>query len=90
MHDDDVRDALRQHWAASGANDVEIEHQIYPDDAVLEHPQSGERIRGRRNIRASRVAQPNVKRFNVREVRGSGDLWISELVLRTTGSRFTS
>jgi hypothetical protein len=81
MHDDDVRDALRQHWAASDANDFETEHRIYREDAVLEYPQSGERIRGRHNIQASRVAQPNMKRFTVRRVLGGGDLWVSELVL---------
>jgi hypothetical protein len=81
MLDDDVRDALRRHWAASDANDFAIEHQIYRDDAVLEYPQSGERIRGRHNIQASRTAQPNMKRFTVRRILGGGDLWISELVL---------
>jgi len=45
MLDDDVRDALLRHWGASDANDFAIEHQIYRDDAVLEYPQSGERIR---------------------------------------------
>ena len=81
VHDDDMRDAQRQHWAASDANDFDAEHSIYRDDAVLEYPQSGERIRGRHNIQASREAQPNMKRFTVRRVLGGGDLWISELVL---------
>ncbi|MGB9223858.1 nuclear transport factor 2 family protein [Mycobacterium sp.] len=81
MPDDEVRDALQRHWAASDANDFETEHEIYRDDAVLEYPQSGERIRSRRNIQASREAQPNLKRFTVRRVLGGGDLWISEIVL---------
>ena len=55
MGDHDVRVALRRHWAASDANDFATEHQIYRADAVLEYPQSGERIRGRANIEASRV-----------------------------------
>jgi ketosteroid isomerase-like protein len=88
MHDDDVRDALRMHWAASDANDFETEHRIYSDDAVLEYPQSGERIRGRHNIQASRTAQPNAKRFTVRRVLGGDDLWISELVLTYDGQPF--
>jgi hypothetical protein len=82
MRDDDVRAALQRHWAASDANDFDTEHEIYRADAVLEYPQSGERIRGRSNIRASRVAQPNAKRFTVRRILGGGDLWISELVLK--------
>jgi len=81
MGDDDVRAALQRHWAASDVNDFAAEHQIYRADAVLDYPQSGERIRGRANIQASREAQPNAKRFTVRRMLGGGDLWISELVL---------
>ena len=66
--DQNIRAALDRHWAASDANDFEEEHEIYHDDAVLEYPQSGERIHGRRNIQASRFAQPNKKRFMVRRV----------------------
>lgn len=79
--DDDVRAALQRHWAASDANDFAAEHAIYADHAVLEYPQSGERIRGPHNIQASRMAQPNRKQFNVRRVLGAGDSWISELIL---------
>jgi SnoaL-like domain len=85
MHDDDVRTALAQHWAASDANDFATEHRIYEDHAVLEYPQSGERIRGRQNIQASRMAQPSTKRFTVRRLLGGGGLWISELVLSYDG-----
>ena len=85
MRDDDVRAALQRHWAASDANDFAAEHQIYDDAAVLEYPQSRERIRGRLGIQASRMAQPSKKRFTVQRIRGGGDLWISELVLTYDG-----
>ena len=85
MEDNDIRAALNRHWAASDANDFEAEHAIYREDAVLEYPQSGERIRGRRNIEASRVAQPNRKRFTVRRILGAGDLWVTEFVLAYDG-----
>ena len=85
MKDDDIRAALNRHWAASDANDFETEHQIYREDAVLDYPQSGERIRGRRNIQASRVAQPNRKRFAVRRILGAADLWVTEFVLAYDG-----
>jgi hypothetical protein len=81
MHDEDVRAALQQHWAASDGNDFVAEHAIYADHAVLQYPQSGERIRGPHNIQASRMAQPSRKRFTVRRVLGAGGLWISELIL---------
>jgi hypothetical protein len=81
IEDHDIRAALDRHWAASDANDFEAEHQIYREDAVLEYPQSGERIRGRDNIQASRFAQPSRKRFTVRRILGAADLWITELVI---------
>lgn len=80
-----IRDALDRHWAASDANDFAVEHDIYSDDAVLEYPQSGERIRGRRNIQASRAAQPNAKRFHVRRIVGDGALWVTEFILTYDG-----
>jgi SnoaL-like protein len=83
--DADVRAALQRHWDASDVNDFATEHEIYRDDAVLEYPQSGERIRGRANIQASRTAQPNLKRFTVRRMLGNGDLWVSELVMTYDG-----
>ena len=60
MEDREIRAALDRHWAASDANDFEAEHQIYREDAVLEYPQSGERIRGRRehSVVAHRAAEP--------------------------------
>jgi hypothetical protein len=81
MNESEIREALNRHWAASDANEFEVEHDIYREDAVLEYPQSGERIRGRHNIQASRTAQPNFKRFTVRRIVGSGDLWVTEFIL---------
>jgi len=80
-----IHAALDRHWAASDANDFDTEHEIYRDDAVLDYPQSGERIRGRRNILASRVAQPSEKRFAVRRIVGRGDLWVTEFILSYDG-----
>jgi hypothetical protein len=79
--DQRIRAALDQHWAASNANDSETEHLIYHDDAVLDYPQSGERTRGRANIQKQRSIQPNQKRFTIRRVVGSGDLWVTEYIL---------
>ena len=83
--DQAIRAALNQHWAASDANDFETEHLIYHEDAVLEYPQSGERTRGRRNIQGQRASQPSNKRFSIRRIIGSGDLWVTEFVLTYDG-----
>lgn len=77
--------ALERHWQASDASDFEAEHDIYRADAVLDYPQSGERIRGRRKIQDSRFVQPNKKRFTVRRIVGGGDLWVSEVTLTYDG-----
>ncbi len=85
MDENQTREALNRHWAASNANEFDVEHDIYQEDAVLEYPQSGERISGRRNIQASRVAQPNSKRFLVRRIVGTGDLWVTDFILTYDG-----
>jgi hypothetical protein len=81
VRDQEIRAALDQHWAASDANDFETEHLIYHDDAVLEYPQSGERTRSRSNIQNQRASQPSNKRFSIRRIIGSGDLWVTEFIL---------
>jgi len=85
MDELEIRAVLDRHWAASDASDFEVEHEIYRDDAVLDYPQSGERIVGRRNIQVSRAAQPNLKRFAVRRIVGAAGLWVTEFVLTYDG-----
>ncbi|MFZ3244922.1 MAG: nuclear transport factor 2 family protein [Candidatus Acidiferrales bacterium] len=85
VRDQEIRAALDQHWAASDANDFEMEHRIYHEDAVLDYPQSGERTRGRCNIQNQRASQPNKKRFTVQRIVGSGNLWVTELILTYDG-----
>ena len=85
VRDQAIRAALDQHWAASDANDFETEHLIYREDAVLDYPQSGERTRGRANIQGQRASQPNKKRFSVRRMIGSSDLWVTEFILTYDG-----
>jgi len=48
---------------------------------VLEYPQSGELTRGRSNIQGQRASQPSNKRFTIRRIIGSGDLWVTEFIL---------
>ena len=85
VRDQEIRAALDQHWAASDANDLETEHAIYLDDAVLDYPQSGERTRGRRNIQKQRSIQPNKKRFTIQRIIGGGNLWVTEFILSYDG-----
>jgi hypothetical protein len=81
VSDQEIRQALNQHWAASDSGDFATEHDIYHEDAILDYPQSRERILGRQNIQITRTLQPNKKRFLVHRILGSGDLWVTEYVL---------
>src|ERR1700733_10781033 len=81
MSDQEIHAALNRHWAASDSGDFAAEHDIYEEDAVLDYPQSRERIVGRPNIQTTRSLQPNKKRFVVHRIIGSGGLWVSEFVL---------
>jgi ketosteroid isomerase-like protein len=83
-----LRAALDRHWAASNANDFEAEHSIYHDDAILDYPQSGERIRGRKNIQITRSQQPSQKRFTIKRIQGGGDLWVTEYILSYDGKPY--
>jgi ketosteroid isomerase-like protein len=85
VDDDVIRAAIAEHFAASDAQDFQLEHEIYAEDAVLEYPQSGERIRGRSSIQTTRTLQPNAKRFTVRRTLGSGALWVTEFILSYDG-----
>lgn len=69
--------ALRRHWEYE-ATDPETSHEIYHDDAVLEFPQSQERFEGKETFIAWRKKYPAALRFQIRRIRGLGDLWIAE------------
>jgi hypothetical protein len=86
MDDRTIRAVLKRHWDASDANDFNVEHEIYREDAILTYPQSGEVIRGRHNIQESRFVQPNNKRFAVQRIIGGGNLWVTEFVLSYDGA----
>lgn len=82
MEDEVNRAALERHWAASAAGDLEDEHDIYDDNVLCEYPQSGERIRGRRNLQALRGHHPaKPSGFSVRRILGTGNLWVTEYVI---------
>jgi hypothetical protein len=83
--DGDFRARLQQHWDASESGDIELEHAIYADDAILDYPQSGERFRSRAKIQAQRGGHPAERHFTVRRILGAGDLWLSECVITYDG-----
>ena len=79
-----VRELFARHWEFAGS-DQDIAHEMYHDDAILEFPQSGERFDGVENFREWRRMYPAVLEFQIREIRGDGDLWVAENSIRYDG-----
>lgn len=87
--DDTIRTLIANHWTVAGKDEVAAA-EIFAEDAVLEWPQSGERIRGTRDIVAMHQASPTKVDFDIRRTIGSGDLWLTEMTIRYDGVRPTS
>ena len=84
-----IQALLEQHWAASAAGDVAAEHDIYDENVLCEYPQSGESIRGRRNLQALRGHHPGKPSgFDVRRIVGAGELWVTEYAINYEGKIF--
>ena len=81
-----IRARIQQHWDASESGDVDVEHEIYAAEAILDYPQSGERFRGRAKIQAQRGGHPAERHFTVRRIVGGGDLWVSECRITYDGA----
>jgi hypothetical protein len=58
----------------------EDEYNVRTDDYVMEIPQSGERIVGRDRMRAYKEAYPSPPAIKLRQIIGSGDLFVMEAV----------
>ena len=84
MNDQETRTMITAHFAAAGRDEIAAS-AIYAEEAVLEFPQGGERIRGKANIQAFRSAYPASLAFEIRRTIGSGDLWVNEYTIRYDG-----
>jgi SnoaL-like domain len=80
-----IRALVESHWRASEAGDIEAEHAMYGEDAILDYPQSGERFRGRSTISAQRHGHPADRHFTVLRITGTDDLWVSECIITYDG-----
>lgn len=78
--DDDHKRALIESAFHDGmlALDPHTEYEQRHPDYVMEMPQSGERIRGRDQMRAMQEAFPTPPKGILRRIVGSGDVWVAE------------
>ena len=79
-----ARELIGDHFAWGGRDEARAS-RIYADDAVLEFPQGGERIRGKANIQAMRTAYPASLGFENRRTIGGGDVWVNQYTIRYDG-----
>jgi ketosteroid isomerase-like protein len=90
MDETTARAMIKDHFDASGisaagggpGDDIVRASEIYADDAVVEFPQGGERVRGKANIIAMRSAYPARLTFEMHRTIGRHDLWVNEYVIR--------
>jgi ketosteroid isomerase-like protein len=85
MDDAERRLLVQRHHDASARGDMDGVHAIYHDGAVIEYPQSGERILSREKLRGLRESHPAKLDFSVQRIVGSGELWLTEYVVRYDG-----
>jgi hypothetical protein len=90
MIEQTARALIQAHFEASGVSapggapedDIARASEIYADDAVVEWPQGGERVRGKANIIAFRSSYPARQEFEVHRITGCHDLWVNEYTIR--------
>jgi hypothetical protein len=75
---------LNDYWRYA-ATDPARAHAMYHDDAVLELPQSQERFEGKADFLAWRKIYPAEVEAKIKRVRGHGDFWVAELLIRYYG-----
>lgn len=87
--DETARAVIQSHFDLSTVSapgggpddDVTRASEIYAEDAVVEWPQGGERLRGKANIIAFRSTYPTRQRFEVHRISGCHDLWVTEYTI---------
>jgi SnoaL-like domain len=90
MDEATARAKIQAHFDASNVSapgggpgdDIARASEIYADDAVVEWPQGGERLRGKANIIAFRSTYPARQQFELRRTVGRDDLWVNEYTIR--------
>src|SRR3954465_13908045 len=90
MNESMARAMIQAHFDASNVgaggggpgDDIVRASEIYADDAVVEWPQGGERLRGKANIIGFRSTYPARQQFELHRTTGCHDLWVNEYTIR--------
>jgi ketosteroid isomerase-like protein len=76
MENQVILDRLYDHVWIGEDPDFSVMDEVFADDALLEYPQSGERVRGRANIRAVEESYPALPKVTIRRKVVVGDLGV--------------
>src|SRR4051812_19194580 len=90
MNEATTRAMIQAHFDASSVgaagggpeDSIDRASEIYADDAVVEWPQGGERLRGKANIIAFRSTYPTRQQFELHRTTGCHHLWVNEYTIR--------
>ena len=77
----DGRETVEALIATLNAGDIDGMDAVFHEDAVMEWPQSGERIVGGDDRRGVYRSFPQLPKITPRRVVGDGDLWVAEATL---------
>lgn len=81
-------DRLYERVWVGETHDFDVMNEVFADDAALEYSQSGERIRGRANIRAVEENYPALPMVTIRRKLVVGDLAVVESDLDYQGKPY--
>jgi ketosteroid isomerase-like protein len=81
MSEKENRATIEALVAAINGGDRPMLDKVFTEDAVIEWPQSGERISGGQNRREIYSRFPSLPKVTPRRITGSGDLWVLEASL---------
>jgi len=75
------RETVEALIATLNAGDVDGMDAVFHEDAIMEWPQSGERIVGGDNRRGIYRSFPQLPKISPRRIVGEGDIWVAEATL---------
>jgi ketosteroid isomerase-like protein len=82
------KESVERLLAGINGGNVSVMDEVFHNDALMDWPQFGERIRGAENRRNVYANIPVLPKVAPRRIFGAGDLWIAEAVLDYDGSKF--
>ncbi|MCC6948770.1 MAG: nuclear transport factor 2 family protein [Bradyrhizobiaceae bacterium] len=72
------------------SRNIAVMDELFHEDALMDWPQFGERVRGGENRRNVYQRIPTLPKVAPRRIFGSGELWVAEALLDYDGSKYNA